>query len=92
MTTDRVKHIPIPAEIADGMATRLFALIGTVQCIRNTLEDSGDQEKAHAVDALFGVAHALERIAGDLDVCTWDDCELEPVPGDGPPTLKVVPP
>jgi hypothetical protein len=82
-----VKRIPIAAEIADDMATRLFALLGTVQCIRNTLEGS---EEPHAVDALWGVAHELERIAVDLDVCTWEDHEPEPVAGDGPPALKVL--
>jgi hypothetical protein len=91
MTSDRVKRIPIAAEIADDMATRLFALQGRVQCVRSALEGCRDDpNRAPAIDALWGVAHELERIAVDLDVCTWEDQEPEPVAGDGPPALKVL--
>jgi hypothetical protein len=71
MNTDPVKHIPIAAEIADGLATRLYALEGAVHCIRMALE-GGEKAQERAAVALFGVADEIVRIASDLDVCAWD--------------------
>ena len=67
--TCNLKLIPIPGEIAEGMAGRLSALRGMVECICCKLADGSE---GAAVDALCGVLWEIERISLDLDVHAWE--------------------
>lgn len=68
--TTNIKLVPIAGEIADEMGRRLSALKGAVECIRRDLLGATD---GAAADALYGVAHEIERIARDLDAHAWEN-------------------
>ena len=85
--TDDLRLIPIPGEVALEMDSRLLALRGIVECIRQTLERA--EESPVVVHALHGVVREIEQVAIDLDVRCWDVPSSQARTINGANTLKL---